>query len=343
MDFKIVKMKFTSPLHLAKGASDYSEGQQKLHSDTLKSALFAAARLVYGDEMIEGQTDTSNPFFSAFSVSSAFPFLGNELFFPRPVGSRIFEEDDEKSKVKSKIAKKVRYLGQSLFEKYLRGETLKIRQQQLWQNNEFASEQNFSDPGKVIIYKKDDFQHVTIPRDGATDSQPFYMERLYFTEGAGLFFLVNIHDKKWEPNIRAAIEILGDEGIGSDRSTGNGQFETGGLQEFKLNISISESKNCLNLSLFCPNREDFGTGDWVGNSAYRLIRRGGYVASPADYFNASLRKKPVYFFEEGSVFPKDSKFFKGKLMNVCPGAMRSPHPVYREGRAIFLPVHKMQF
>lgn len=340
MDFQIVKLNFTSPLHLAKGAIDYSEGQQKLHSDTLKSALFAAARMLYGDALTEKQSESENPFFTAFSVSSAFPFYGEELFFPRPQGSRLFEEEDEKTKVKPKTAKKVRYLGQSLFEKYLNGAALKIGENQIWHGGEFASEKNFGSREEVIFYKRDDYQHVTIPRDGASDSEPFYMERLYFPENAGLFFLIVVHDVAWEPQIRAALEILGDEGIGSDRSTGNGQFKTDGLQPFSHDFLSEPTESCLNLSLFCPNREEFGVGDWVEKSAYRLIRRGGYIASPSDHINASLRKKPVYFFEEGSVFPKPANFFKGKLLNVRPGAMIGGHPVFREGRSIFLPVHK---
>ena len=338
---KLVKMKFTSPLHLAKGGTDYSESLERLHSDTLKSAIFSAARLFYEKDILAGQTETANPFLDAFTISSAFPFFQNELFFPCPM---LGIEVDETS-VKSKVRKKISYLGQSIFEEWANGKLISIRDNQLFQGNRYASDKDFPEGKELVMIAEENYQHVTVPRAGNADSDPFFMERLRFTDDAGLFFLIDIHDDALFPIIKAAIEILGDEGIGSDRSTGNGQFKPV-WEDFSWKKQVKNGSHLLNLSLFCPTKDDFSDGDLIhsGNgehsgSAYQLVRRGGYVASPNNYTYATLRKKPVYFFKEGSIFPVGQKILEGRLLNVRPKLMEKEHPVWREGRSMFISVH----
>jgi CRISPR-associated protein Csm4 len=340
MALHLVKMKFTSPLHLARGRVDYSESLDRLHSDTLKSALFIAAKMFYETEITQDQTGgdaPTNPFLNAFTVSSAFPFYGEELFFPRPVADFKTEKD-----LKKKVKKKISYFGKSLFEKWRNDEVYLIEAKHLYQENKYAS----IDLGKedIEVIKEDSYQHVTIMRasDGNTNKEenrfnPYYTERLYFHENAGLFFLIDIKDERFLKILKVAVDILGDEGIGTDRSTGNGQF-TPTWKSFEWE-NVEDAKHCMNLSLFCPSEQDFNDGTLVDKgSAFSLVRRGGYLASPCDMHDATLRKKPVYFFEEGSTFSIPTQPLQGKLMDVSPKAMKGNHPVYREGRALFIPV-----
>jgi CRISPR-associated protein Csm4 len=67
-------------------------------------------------------------------------------------------------------------------------------------------------------------QHVAISRDHCTDSEPYYVDKIFFHKNAGLFFLVEAEEKTLEM-LKAAMRLLSDNGIGTDRNVGNGQFE----------------------------------------------------------------------------------------------------------------------
>ena len=77
-------------------------------------------------------------------------------------------------------------------------------------------------------------------------------------------------------------------------------------------------------------------------SSYQLIKRGGWVASPTNIDAVLHRKRSVYMFTEGSVFKSDSPLI-GKVTDLQPALWEEhadmiPHPVWRDGRAIFLPL-----
>lgn len=343
---EIVKLNFNGPLHLALGRADYSESQPGLRSDTLKAALFSAARLLFEEEVLMGQTDENCPFLDAFTVSSAFPFFGKEFFFPIPKTGLPNNDPDLR-----KALKNIRYVGRSVFEKLIHNETFLPKKEHLWQKNVFFTEADlWPVPGHTPTnLERQEFrlthsmvyQHVMVPRDSGDDGDTFYMERIFFPPGSGLYFFIQF-DVQQFPDIRnavaAALRLLGDEGLGSDRSTGNGSFRFEGFEDLALRLpSDQDATGQLNLSLYCPATAEF-SDNLVLNSAYSLIRRGGYVASPVDFSNASLRKQPLYFFEEGSLFPANAGRLHGKLVNVRPGKMDGHHPVWRDGRSIFLPV-----
>ena len=128
--FTIVKLHFgRSVLHLSRGKEDYDQGEEMLHSDTLKSALFVAALHLYPQHSDE---KAGKQFLESFSLSSAFPFYGGEYFFPKPVTKTQtmagMKEDDPKQ---SKKLKKLSFLGKSYFEDLLSGGKRKIEQKHI--------------------------------------------------------------------------------------------------------------------------------------------------------------------------------------------------------------------
>lgn len=335
----IVKLKFTSPLHLARGRSDYSQSEKVLHSDALKSALFVTWQLLHG----EGQAD-AEAFFEGFRISSAFPFWNDHLFFPRPAADLMpfFKQNAD---VPFKDAKKVQYLEKSALLDFVYG------RKGLWDESMLAASKSI-----VIRHKfKDDkerqqfklmhteiLQHVAVPRyvdyskgeEVDADGETFYMERLRFTEGAGLFFIVQFDDAQVEAHFKHALHLLSDEGLGSDRNTGNGQFESPTFEPFQLDLPDNGS-HAMNLSLFCPSEKDFNDGKLMDGASYSLIKRGGFVSSAENSEHTTLLKCPVYMFQEGSLFAV--KELEGKNIDLKPSAM-SGHPVWREGRPLTLPV-----
>ena len=324
---EIAKLYFTSPLHLSKGKSGLDTSFEVLHSDTLKSALFVCA-LELG--LIEGHNAVA--FFESFTISSAFPFVGSELFFPRPelIPKSIAHNAKQKGKgkIERKTLKKVQYFSKNTFEQLLNGTLVALKP--CWiREKAYYSEVDIKKP-----FDSETVQRVVVSRTQDEDgSDTFYTDRLFFTEGvSGLFFIIRIHDGKQRQVIQSALLLLGDNGIGSDKSVGNGQFDFTGFETIDFK-TIEDAPKQVSLSLFSPKKGE--VTEFIEQSAYSLVKRGGYIANPDDFDNSTLRKKSIVMFTEGSVFPNTT--LVGDVKDLKPDVSTVSHPIYRDGRALFLP------
>jgi len=179
---------------------------------------------------------------------------------------------------------------------------------------------------------------------------------LEFTEGAGLWTLASFADEeaqsRWGDAVRTALRVLADSGFGGERSTGWGgsaqpEFVEGALPDLILPPKpaappvdgpvedieappkpVPETGYWL-LSLFSPGPQD--AVDWQRGS-YSLVSRGGRVESPA---RSGDLKKLVRMVEEGSVLAAEAPP-TGAAPDVAPDGF--PHPVYRAGFALAVPV-----
>jgi CRISPR-associated protein Csm4 len=321
---EIAKLYFTSPLHLSKGKSVLDESFDVLHADTLKSALFVCAL-----ELGLTTGDDAKSFLESFTISSAFPFVEKELFFPKPewISKTLTDslaEDDKKK------FKKIHFIGQTSFEAMLDG-TLNAL------DNQCFKEIKYYTASPIIEnqpYKSETVQRVVVNRTGEEEPTTFYTERLYFTEGCGLYFIINVPDAKRDI-INAALRLLGDNGIGSDKSVGNGQFEFKGFEPFDFK-QAKDAKHQIAMSLYCPTEKEIKDEAFLNDSAYSLIKRGGYIANPDNFNHSTLRKKSIVMFTEGSVFPS-SKILVGDVKDLKPDMPTVEHSIWRDGRALFLP------
>ena len=178
---EIVKLHFSSPLHLSRGKSTLDESFDVLHSDTLKSALFVCALELFGaDKVIFGEEGKG--FFESFTISSAFPFVNEQLFFPKPewLIEGINGEIDRKK------VKKIKYFSKDTFQELLKGE-LKVLSEDKFTNTAYYSATPLTE---YQPYTSKTVQRVTVNRTGEDEGNTFYTERLYFTEGCGLFCLI---------------------------------------------------------------------------------------------------------------------------------------------------------
>lgn len=333
--YKIFKLHFHSPLHLSKGKEDdYGESEQVLHSDTLKSALYVCARKLFGGEVV-GDNDV---FFRRFRISSAFPFYRDELFFPKPMlrlqpfdGKEISEEKQGKSH------KKIGFLGKTYFEDLIGANQLTIKQAHLVSGGKFVSDHpEVLKLGKEPILKSDVQQRVTIPTDYSEDPTPYYVDRIFFNEGAGLWFAFEGDDKAFDV-VEKALKLLGEEGIGTDRAVGNGHFEAK-PDTLKLKLSENATHQLL-LSLYCPQQAELSKSLLL-SSSYGLLKRGGYLANPDKAEHLTLRKKSVYMFTEGSVFETTIPL-TGKIENLRPTYSGLSQNVWRDGQAFSIPTLKL--
>lgn len=324
--FKIYKLNFTTPVHFGNARSDYGVSLTTIQSDTMYAAIISCiAKLGYP---IPENGDIG------CVISSLFPFYqktegqDGTYFFPKPLKAETLGKESVES---AKRIKRVSWLDKDYFDKAINGKPL------------FHSDEALSDiksgkylTSKKIMETKDDSistssesPRVKIHKDPRKDSEPFFMERVYFNDCSGLFFLADgdttLLDK--------GMELLQHEGLGTDRNVGNGFFEYS-----KAEICLETPDDCqyaMSLSTFIPESEDQIKQLLSGeHAAYELLRRGGWITS---FPYNRLRKNSIYAFSAGSIFfMDDAPCHKGCIIDLSPENVS--HPVWRNGKAIFIPI-----
>jgi CRISPR type III-A-associated RAMP protein Csm4 len=336
----IIRFKFTSPVHFGSVRSDYDKSEGIVHSDTLYAAIQHAWGLIGASHYIQEEPD--------FAISSLFPFYrkleSSEplYFFPRPLGTLTSTSELHKD------VRDIRFLDISSFEALLEKGQCHIDQKNGIKGEFYLS--NPQIPFEPFMEKKVSVRN-RVPRyqenNSSQETEIYYLERLFFKYTSGLFCLFE-GDVNAERRVRAALDLLQDEGLGTDRHIGNGQFEVEWGEKFDIKLP-KEAKHGINLSLFCPDSKEqiskmLPEKDNV--IAYELIKRGGWITTEP-FLN--YRKKAIYMFKEGSVFASlnaaspSKSFILGKTVDLIPDISVLPkegkdvHPIFRSGKSIFLP------
>jgi CRISPR type III-A-associated RAMP protein Csm4 len=173
---------------------------------------------------------------------------------------------------------------------------------------------------------------------------------LEFAPNAGLWCHAAFSDEeacaRWIGPVEGAFRLLADSGFGGRRSIGWGRATISEITSLSLADLLAASPQPSEpaaespelaadgqmywlLSLFCPNAED--RVDWT-RGAYSIVTRGGRVESRQ---GQGQLKKLVAMVEEGSVLAAHSAP-NGQACDVAPDDF--PHPVYRCGWAVSLPI-----
>jgi CRISPR-associated protein Csm4 len=147
--------------------------------------------------------------------------------------------------------------------------------------------------------------------------------------------LLKANDEAILKQVKAAFRLLADSGIGTDRNTGNGQFEVT-FSEIELNLPKTGNYD-LSLSLYCPTELEIA--NCIHKSFYGLTKRGGYISNPEQEIHLTIRKRSIYMFTEGSMFPTKSENRIGKIEDLKPSFAGLNHPIWRDGRAFFVPLN----
>lgn len=327
-----ILLRFNSPVHFGSGGDELDKTDLIYHSDALKSALFAV-----GMSLFPEWENTADDFFGGFHISSCFPFAKGELFLPKPYVKGIFAFNDSDGSAKK--AKKVQFLSSHIFESFINTP----------EDREFSVSDALVTPDGLFIcetektaaasfFKSAVQQRVAVPLPGEKqDTTPFYLDRLYFEDDCGMYFLA---DFKGNENLRRQVlltlRLLGEQGIGTDRAVGNGRFNFNMEQDVKpFKITLSGIRNrWMSMGLYLPTQDELHATD-LDNSAWQLIQRGGYMGGTHNPEFIGLRKKSVYFFTPGSTF-SCSQMPNGKVENLKPDWDTPMHDVWRDGQCIFL-------
>lgn len=322
--YTIVKFKNLTPLHVGTGKENYDFSASELHSDTLSAAL-AAIRAQ------QGKTDDVEDFLQSFVISSAFPFVGESLFLPKPQGKIDVSVTDMKEYPSRKKLKKVRYLESSLWNKVISGQKIEVKKEQL--QGEFL----LLEGGKCEFnpFKSQVNQRVSVPREDNQPAEPFFFEWKYFNSNAGLYCLLDsTEDMKQE--IISLLQFLGEVGLGTDKNLGGGKFEVD-VDELSIDEPANANAEML-LSLYIPAETDLPVLN-LPDSRYELLLRGGYMAGSDEPTFRHLRKKSVYTFNVGSVFSTQARLM-GKIVDLKPEWNNSKmHSVFRSGRPFVVSVN----
>lgn len=317
MVFNCCRLIPDAPLHL--GEREYwREGSSVfVHSDTLFSGICHCYRLLYNDKEFE-EFITSVQKENIFRISSVFPFWEDVYYWPVP-----------KNQIpKDKNVYRVQFIEHKGFEQLLAGvniEDLIVQNTNVIPRNE----EPFTPWILENVPRINLNRFSNMPNE---DAGFFHSGRVTYLESAGLFFLYNIQDATIEKRFKAAIRMLADEGIGGDRSCGNGLMKQPDFVKINLNLPEPSDAFVL-LSLYYPSKNDDLKA--INNNYYELLERKGYIYSP---LGKSLRRKSLRMFTEGSVFTAQEKYI-GEVKDIKPEIFNG-HPIYRYGLFWGLPCKK---
>lgn len=330
---KLFKLKFLTPVHFGTNRPGFEDIDNILHSDTLFSAIINNWLRFYPEDMerffpVDSGKEVTFPW---FKISSAFPYYDEILFFPKPYIKPIFDnqEADNNPKV-SKKWKKIEFVDQDIFQNIVAKKAISFDEDTTVVGDNFLTLQ--PKDSLSTIYKQYDTPRVVKDRR-SQQTTPFTFTRMQFVNKGGLFFLASFEKAEWEKKFRAVLNLLGDYGIGGDRSVGHGLFEVTSVEEYAVS-SGQDAGQFVTLSLFHPSQRELA--GILAQSAYQLIDRKGWIFSGT---SKPLRRQTVRMFREGSVF-SGAKENYGNVVNVldketAPGI---DHDVFRYGIALTLPV-----
>lgn len=313
--FNVIKMCDMSPLHIGDGRDCHDSSSLELHSDTLTAALAAMG-------IAAGAFSDAREFLSSFRMSSAFPYHKGDYFLPKPQGRICMTADDAEAAHKyRKRLKSIKYVEKTLWDKMLKGESLRLDAIQAIGD---VLAPACSGAGSIRMSQVS--QRVSAPHDGG-EATPFFFDWLYYAKDAGLYCITDADGGQMDLLIKL-FGLLGEEGIGTDKSAGGGKFN---IKCGTIEIDEPDDADCtMLLSLYIPTEEETGIL-LAGAPRYSILPRGGYMAGSSVERLRHLRKKGIYMFGEGSVF-HTVMALGGKIVDLRPDCDDTEaHPVLRCG------------
>lgn len=322
---------FEHPAHFGLEGIGQENVEQIVRSDTLWGAIIQKWLLLFQDDPDELCRN------SPFNISSGFPLINGKRFYPLPIGTldnlinSAAMGELENTKLDVKKIKKIAWCAEELLLKILNGRGVDVSD--VTPDNVMPlplDEKEKSNDRSSLIEQRPRVRTDQL-RGGVEGDGFFYCSDQFFNDESGLFFLADFQDKTSRKKFEAALNLLGDSGLGADRSIGRGYFR---FEHKEINIQpVDKPDKYLLLSLYHPKKEEVEKGVMKkGRSAYSLIRRYGQAGS---HLVNRFRRADCWMLAEGSVLPFTPS---GNIVCVLKAGENIPHNVYRNGRAFCLPM-----
>nr|WP_320012212.1 type III-A CRISPR-associated RAMP protein Csm4 [uncultured Desulfobulbus sp.] len=321
---------FYQPVHFGLEGIGQENIEQTVRSDTLWGAIIQKWILLYADDPSELCRNMP------FTLSSCFPLVSGQRYFPVPLGAldRLMDlaamGKIAAGRITVKDIKKIRYIAESLLADILDGQPIedKISADNVLPRIKEGQQQ--PDEKDIFTRQEQRPRLRTNQLAGGVDAEGFfYCTDQFFARESGLFFLAEFTERQTQHKFEAALRLLGDSGLGADRSVGRGCFTFS-----RESVHFPQTKNRgrqLLLSLYHPLPEEVNRGVMAkGASAYSLIRRYGHGGST---LVSRFRRADCWMLSEGSILPFAPV---GHSPVVLKADAQIPHDIYRNGRAFCL-------
>lgn len=339
---------FPHGLHIGRGGVEsIEETLDYIPSDTLFSALLDTW-VHLGKQVDEILRSSSTPI---FRVTSAFPFAGKVRFYPKPVDLRaLFSEKMLQGEGAGKRLKGIRWISEGLLEKSANGLFLDeflfpededeepksgvaLQGGAYWLLDEEVPSLPQSmqmERSKHAVVRRKIVSHdqivprVTVDRVSSATIL-FQSERLIFNKDCGLWFGAV---GQISP-LSELLAVLGDSGIGGERTAGYGSFIVDLITEREF---TAPKTRAYLLSRYHPSNTEV---DLLKNesSTYRLVNISGWLRTPHN--TPAQRRKNIWMVTEGSLISGNPH---GDAAEVSPEYENTdkkfPHAVYRSGFAL---------
>ncbi len=343
----LVRFRPQGPWRIGPGTGARDRVDQLFHSDALYSAVtHAMARLGRLEDWLAATAAAGAE--PAVRLSSLFPALDDLLFVPPPMN---LWPPPPSAKVRWRNA---RFVPLSVARDLVAEKPVNENRWRL----DGASGCLLPNDGN---YRSGPFRaalrsHAAVDRLRGDAVEVHRTACLEFSETGGFWGAASFADEAardaWSEPLRAALRLLADTGLGGERSLGWGrsaqpEFKDGVLPDLIVPAPAPQPEPAVAegepepaakpphetawwlLSVFSPAISD--PVDWQRGN-YALAERGGRIDSSA---RSGEAKKVVRMVEEGSVLLSAAPPI-GAAPNVAPEGF--PHPVYRCGFAVALPV-----
>ena len=350
-NWRLVRLNFgKSPVHFGEIGLGMEESIERVHSDTLFSAWINAYVRLLGRHKVESLLAQ----FLTFSepplrISSTFIYNQHNdnftYYLPCPFKSPPNYPKDNPSF--SPLHHKFKYLPLPLWQRWYQDEGFTAEDSDKLANladHIYGDRELEQAWGYHLNYSVYQVPKTTVDRVHktalaySTGLTQFLSAK---NHSSGLYFLIQFteEDRDLEYRLQAALDLLGEEGLGGERSNGAGRFKANwqSLPEiWQQVINFQRGDHYCLLSLFW---QPSLTQQFLHNSRYQLKERGGWIYST--FSRRSIRRQKVHMFAEGSIFPTAPL---GQLADVTPPEFRTstqtsqPHPIFRNGISLTIPI-----
>jgi len=343
--WRLVKLNFGRNLaHFGEVGIGMEETSDRIRSDSLFSAWISIYARLFGKAAVEEilqlfPTNEQPDVLPPFRVSSTFMYQdkgeNKDIYYlPRPLKFPInYPETDLEF---FKTYKKLNYLPLDIWKRWY--------QETGFTNQDAEELENYTldkPNGKLVdagafnynkTRKIEQLPKVAIDRNTRATNlyHTGFVQFACEKNPTGLYFLVELspQGEKLIDKLKAALEFLGEEGIGGERSSGAGRFTVKWLQLTEtwnkiVNFKNGEYQTLISLFWDSPIQEEF-----LNKASYDIQERGGWISE------SQLRRRMVRMFSEGSVF---LTLPHGKLVDVTPDNFHK-HRIYRSGISLSLPI-----
>lgn len=281
-----------------------------------------------------------------FLLAAPLPWIDRVLLLPRPAlpPSRAPEAGDDAPR--DKRGKRYRWLAEALWFRLVAGvptgdafddDAAFLQDQTIWAPGEegrllrerLDALAGAGDDAPPAFWRVATLPHVAVDRHTGAGGI-FHASATWFAPGVDLALPVLWRDPAAREALERALALLGDTGLGGERSASYGQFDVVG-RETRAWPDLAEAGAFVTLAAYHPTREEVDGGVFDPPASYDFEVSRGWV-------ERSTFQHAVRLVSAGSVLHRAGAGDRyGDLVDVTPEPFRA-HRVYRYGYAFPLPV-----